>query len=330
MDFNFDNLNSTKFEEFCYDLLLNLEPIEIKWRKGTGLDSSPSDQGRDIEAIYMRKDIDGSAFSEKWFIECKHYKKGVPPEKLSNALAWASSERPDVLLIVASGFLSNACHQYLLKFKERNKPPFRIIVWEQKNLESQTSGNVKIRKKYNLPTDLPFLNNINNYHAEYSLKSHYNSIEYFLSLMDDLDSALRDEIFTMAFYDLIKPREREPQNEHESIRDCMIDKFDYESYKYKLLSTAKNVLPVMYVSQTVTEAIGMYFSLADVTNISKAEENISELLKIAETKGSERAISVLSEQRKNVAESTKRRYTSYNKFCDTFIKKLLAETPSIK
>ena len=51
--FSLDHLNATQFEEFCYDLLKALNPARIDWRKGTGLSSSPSDQGRDIECQFF-------------------------------------------------------------------------------------------------------------------------------------------------------------------------------------------------------------------------------------------------------------------------------------
>ncbi len=72
--FSLDHLTATQFEEFCCDLLATLGFTNINWRKGTGLSSSPSDQGRDIECQYSRKDVDGETTQETWFVECKHYK----------------------------------------------------------------------------------------------------------------------------------------------------------------------------------------------------------------------------------------------------------------
>lgn len=111
--FSFDHLNETEFEQFCYDLLGELQFTNIDWRKGTGLSTSPSDRGRDIQCQHVQKDVDGRTYFETWFVECKHYLQGVPPEKIQGALAWATSERPDRLLIIASNFLSNATKDYL-------------------------------------------------------------------------------------------------------------------------------------------------------------------------------------------------------------------------
>ncbi|MDN4734777.1 restriction endonuclease [Vibrio parahaemolyticus] len=94
MSFTLNNLKDSEFEDFCYDLLQSMDFVNLSWRKGTGLSSSPSDQGRDIQGKLLRTDIDGSQHHEQWFIECKHYMKGVPPEKLQSALAWANSKDP--------------------------------------------------------------------------------------------------------------------------------------------------------------------------------------------------------------------------------------------
>ncbi|SRR6266567_70350 len=99
-DFSLDHLNEIEFEAFCYDLLKAKKFVNLNWRKGTGLSTSPADQGRDIECQRPLVDVDGSHYFETWFVECKHYKQGVPPEKIQNALAWAESERPDTLLII--------------------------------------------------------------------------------------------------------------------------------------------------------------------------------------------------------------------------------------
>ncbi len=92
--FSLDHLSDTQFEEFCYDLLGELGFVNLDWRKGTGLDSSPSDRGRDIECEIKVKDtVDGSVRLEKWFVQCKQYKRGVPPKKLDDTIAPSQSRK---------------------------------------------------------------------------------------------------------------------------------------------------------------------------------------------------------------------------------------------
>ncbi|WP_269849507.1 restriction endonuclease [Methanosarcina horonobensis] len=146
--FSFDHLNSTQFEEFCFELLECLGFRNVNWRKGTGHASSPSDQGRDIECERVLEDVvDGELIIEKWFVECKHYKTGVPPEKIQGVLSWATSKRPDRVLIIASNFLSNQCKNSLDDYVRENRPPFKIKYWEKKDLEKVTQGHSLLLKK---------------------------------------------------------------------------------------------------------------------------------------------------------------------------------------
>jgi hypothetical protein len=133
-----DNLDETDFEEFCFELLHELGFVNVDWRKGTGLDSSPADGGRDIVAQWERTDMDGSKHLETWFIECKHHKKGVPPERLQGLLSWANAERPQSVLVIASNFLSNPAKDYLRDYELNNHPPFRIKYWERPQLDRLT------------------------------------------------------------------------------------------------------------------------------------------------------------------------------------------------
>jgi len=102
---SFEHLTDTEFEEFGFDLLHALKFVNVDWRKGTPLKSSPADSGRDIMAQQLINDIDGTKHLETWFVDCKHYAKGVPPTELQNLLSWAEAERPDVALFMVSGFL---------------------------------------------------------------------------------------------------------------------------------------------------------------------------------------------------------------------------------
>ena len=98
----------------------------IDWRKGTGLASSPADKGRDIVCEFPRSDPDGSQHFERYFVDCKHYTKGVRPEKLQSLLAWSHAERPHTALIIASNFLSNPAKDFLKSYESNNCPPFGI------------------------------------------------------------------------------------------------------------------------------------------------------------------------------------------------------------
>lgn len=149
MPLDFDGFDETDFEEFCFQLLDGLEGFHnVDWRKGTPKHASPADRGRDIVADVDRIDVDESRHIEKWFVDCKHYAKGVPPEAVQGLLAWANAERPHVALIIASGFLSNPCKDYLKQYEENNRPPFRIKYWERPILDKLTRDNSELLERF--------------------------------------------------------------------------------------------------------------------------------------------------------------------------------------
>jgi len=154
MVMSFDRLSSSKFEEFCFDLLHASGFANVDWRKGTGLKTSPADKGRDIVCDHPRSEPDGSRYFEKWFVDCKHFKKGVPPKELQNLLAWAEAERPEVALFMVSNFLSNPAKDYLETYRRNNNPPFRIRCWEKPQLVRMLSRKIVLQRKHNL-TDVP-------------------------------------------------------------------------------------------------------------------------------------------------------------------------------
>jgi hypothetical protein len=137
---SFNKMSDTDFEQFAYDLLEELGFVNLDWRKGTGKKTSPADSGRDIVAHLHRTDVDRSRRTERWFVDCKHYVKGIPAKELENLLTWSQAERPDVALFVVSNFLSNPAKDYLEAYKRNNNPPFTIKIWERTNIETMTRG----------------------------------------------------------------------------------------------------------------------------------------------------------------------------------------------
>jgi hypothetical protein len=151
---HFDPLSDVQFEHFCFDLLIALRFVNVDWRKGTGKSTSPADRGRDIVCQEECEDIDGSKHLDTWFVDCKHFKKGIPPKELQNLLSWAEAERPNVVLFIVSNFLSNPSKDYLEIYKKNNRPPFIIKYWEKPMVEKLARGKNSLLRKHNL-TDVP-------------------------------------------------------------------------------------------------------------------------------------------------------------------------------
>jgi hypothetical protein len=147
---SFDDLSPSEFEEFCFDLLKHAGYVNVDWRKGTPRPSSPADQGRDIEAILERTDLDQFRHHERWNVDAKHYARGVPPESFESLMTWSWATRPNVALVVVSGFLSNPAKAWIREYIENSRPPFRIRYWERPTLQTLVERFPELIDRHNL------------------------------------------------------------------------------------------------------------------------------------------------------------------------------------
>ncbi len=104
---DFSMLDDRQFEEFCFDLLGRSGFLNLTWRQGG------PDQGRDIQGSYDAPNALVGRITETWFVQCKHYKGGVPPTPLSDAVTWADAQQPQHLLFIVSSYPSNPTRQWL-------------------------------------------------------------------------------------------------------------------------------------------------------------------------------------------------------------------------
>lgn len=250
----FDHIDKGQFEELTYDLLVALGFKNVNWRRGTGKGGATADQGRDLVADELRTGIDGSTHVDRWFIQCKHYTTGVPPQKLEDALAWANAERPAVLLIVASNFLSNPAKSFLDLYESNNRPPFQIRNWERKDLERLLSSQPRIVRKFGLQPDDPFID-AHPAHVYYMMVPTYNTLDYFIEQVEKLSGQERDKIFGWPYHSIINPRFREPRHKNEIMGDTMLDVVDYAHFKKKCYTLGESVAESFLVRSIVTEAL---------------------------------------------------------------------------
>jgi hypothetical protein len=127
--------------------------VNVDWRKGTPKEASPADRGRDLVAQLERVDVDGHRSFETWFVECKHYNRGVPPEALQSLMAWSEAERPDVALVITSGFLSNPAKDWLGDYGRNRQPSFRIRHWEKPTLARMLGKHPALLHKHGIIVD---------------------------------------------------------------------------------------------------------------------------------------------------------------------------------
>lgn len=333
--FTLNRLSDTEFEEFCYDLLKELGFTNLNWRKGTGKETSPSDSGRDIEAQKISKDdVDGETILENWFFECKHYTKGIPPEKIQGALSWANTENPDKLVILASNFLSNSCKEYLKKYVINNKPKFKIKIWEKKELEEFSFGKIKLLRKYKLSEGLDFVNLIHPVHLIYSLKEQYNTLDYLFSILDKYDPTKRNDLIVNVGFYFVNIHLRKPVTGKETIGELLIENLDYQFIK-KHCYELKSSLPEGFIVKSFMNLIlTCIFCLGDKTILDDSIKNnqdlissLKEKIKANEKEKDELKsfIGEIQERVKDLPKRTEHYYSLYVDFCENVISKLLVE-----
>lgn len=332
---DFSNLDSTMFEELCFDILTKKGFTNISWRKGTGKKSSPADSGRDISATLLKKEFDGSEKLERYFFECKHYLEGVPPTAIESALSWASAERPDYLIIVSSNFLSNPCKDYIDDYKENNRPAFEIRTWENKVLEVFLSDMPDICAKWRIQSNGFNLRYINKYHLAYVLKPKLNTVEFLVDLLDNFDPKIRDSVLSLAYIEIINPRFRTPISGKETMGDLMIDKISYEVFREKVIQIGKRVQHA-FVHEIMSEALSWAYLFGDIseqdivlTRNKRMRDHIAQKIESKkEPEKKEDYLRMLEFIEKGISELPTKyaiRNKEYNVFCDSVIAKLLEE-----
>lgn len=264
-NFSLNSLTDTQFEEFCFDLLVELDFKNVRWRKGTGLSTSPADRGRDIECQREQVDVDGNIEIETWFVECKHSTKGVAPEKIQGALAWASAERPNKLLLIASNFFSNPTLDYLTDYQWNNKPTFKIKTWQKTNLEKMSAGRFKLLRKYDLSDELPLLSIIHPAHLSYIRGLTLNRLDKFFQVLDKLDSQPRDKVLDWAYHFIIQPRFRASVTGKEKMSERMIDELSYRNFKNKCWEITHVVPDFVLVTAVVNFTLQAWLGMGDMT-----------------------------------------------------------------
>jgi len=340
--FSLDHLNETEFEEFCYDLLGELGFVNINWRKGTGLVSSPSDRGRDIECQLERTDIDGNKYFEKWFVQCKHHKKGVPPTELQGILTWATAENPDKVLIIASNFLSNPAKDFLKDYERTNKPRFKIKIWERPDLDRLTLDRPQLLRTYEIvgePSvgEPSYLSILHPTHILYMKGIQLNSLDYLFRILDKLDPGKRDEVLGWTYKVIIKPRYREPiPGKKETLGELRIGDVSYDIFKrscYQIVT--KNVIEeYLLVFLIINLTLQFWLSLGDKSSIDESISRMEHMLAFFQSKLREEAedkealqgiIRLTEDSIRNAPANIQRNYEVYEYFCENVVSALLLE-----
>jgi len=334
--FSFDHLSETEFEQFGYDLLVALGFSAVNWRKGTGRATSPADSGRDLECQLVQKRIDGEPYVERWFVECKHYQKGVPVDALAGTLAWAEAESPDTLLILVSNFLSNPTKDHLEKYIANRKPTYKIIVWERPNLEKLTATHSLLLRKYRLSGDYPFLALLHPSHIACLQDMPMNTLGYLLGCLDELPPRKRDDMFGNAYYFLIQPQFREAVTVKETMAELQIDRVDYAAFKQHCYQVVQSgmVSELVLTSWIVTFTLNHLFKVGDTTSIDERVADLARAAKFFQSQIEkrpedkdllEKMVADTKRQQEEMPARIKENYSLYCYFCEHVLEKLRLE-----
>ena len=338
--FSLDHLDEVQFEEFCYDLLRELGFMNINWRKGTGLSTSPSDQGRDLECEYQRTDMDGTKSHEKWFVECKQSTRGISPTAIQGILAWATAEDPDVVLLIASNFLSNPTKNYLVDYERNHKPRFKLKTWERPDLERLTLGKMRLLRKYEVVGEFPFLSILHPAHILYLKGPQINTLGYLFEVLDELEPKKRDDILSWVYEPIIKPR-RTYRTEVVvgvpiTVPGELLDEVSYEAFKSKCREIAEGAVDeVMLAFFIVSFVLGCMISISDTTNVDGFVHRMEDALRFyegllrecspKERQSLERFMKSVRRWIEEAPETTAQHYELYEYFCDSVVTRLLSE-----
>jgi restriction endonuclease len=332
MSLTFDHLSPAEFEEFTYDLLQQFKFTNLSWRKGTGKSGASADQGRDLEADFHRIDFDSTEHFEKYFIQCKHYKEGVPPSKLQDALAWALAERPSVLLFVVSNALSNSAKQFIADYEKNNRPPFRVKQWERKELEGLLASKPALVTKYRLGSIQPDTV-IHPAHLIYISRPILNTVEQMLTILDSVEEQKRDNIFIMTYDAIINPRYRQPIHRRETINDLLIDSVDYQAFRAKCLTLSKEIGSSFLVRAIITDALEWAAHLGNPMDVDRRIALHQDLIENLEKKRAgeedperryeiQGLLDITRKQSSTVRDRQMKSENDYNFLCETILPRL--------
>ena len=169
------------------------------WRRGTDLRSTTADSGRDIEAKFHRTDPDGTIVEDRWFFEAKHYKGGIPPEKLASAFTWAEAEKPSTLVIVTNSFLTNGARDWIESWKRSHSASFNVRVWDRPRLEELLLQNPDILNEFmpGPPTTRAIWTQALNDWRERLLLASRDRLELFYSATEELEFSYEELYFLL-------------------------------------------------------------------------------------------------------------------------------------
>jgi Restriction endonuclease len=334
---SFLSVDSVRFEELCYDLLHELGYLALSWRKGTPKASSPSDQGRDLEGTFNLKLPDGSYHASRWFMECKHHAKGVPPEALYSLISWAHAEKPDYVLVICSGFLSNQAKNWLEEIRQ-GRPAFDIRVWEFKDLERLFLGRAHLLKRYGIAPGSAVASILHPAHL-FLLEHPFISIGVngLISVLDGLDfSDVRHWLYP-AFMAVINPGSLcnpEDALPDQTLGELLDTPITIHEFKRTLTENANVFNEAFLVTSIIHYALSFLLQQGNVTALAENETRLRRNIDYLESEISngkkdvkvmQPCLHLVKNSLDNLEERLRDGYAQYTRFCETVLPAIYTE-----
>ena len=331
----FDHLNDGEFEELTYELMEALGFKNVSWRRGTGRRGATADQGRDVVGDLIQTSVDGSVHTEHWFVQCKHYKSGVPPQKLNDALAWATAERPDVLLIAVSNALSNPAKAFLDQYRQNNRPTFRVKVWENKDFERLLTSRPALLRKFKLQPIDPFLD-AHVLHTLFLMEPSSNTLEQLFAVLEEAPPKLRDTAMSFTRGNVINPRTRAAVTGDETLSELLVDGIDHRAFRKKCFELRQHTLEYFLVRSIVVDALTHLWHLCNpqrAESRTKSNSNaieffrqkLTEVTDARDEKALRGCIAMAQEAIDEAEPRQQSNYKTYCDFCETVVLKLILD-----
>jgi len=301
----------------------------IDWRKGSAGDASPADQGRDIEADFHHDSPDGTREKQRWFIECKHHARPIAPKDIAGLLSWATSERPDRVLIICSSVLSNPCKNHLQKYEQENRPPFRIVWWENAKLSLLSAPFTDLLNKYGLISRQPCLELLHPAHVEYLKLTGPNTLQQLFDALERLEPKRREEVLGLTLYGVIKPRYKPtPPGYKGTIGELMLDRVHYHAFKDKCRVLTDLVEEHFLVSAIVSGCLRGLFHRGDMTSVGalmSRYDGVAEEFEMdlktghGDSEMLRKMVADMKRFKKTAKSEARKAYAIYVQFCETVL-----------
>ena len=213
------SLTPEQFEGLCYDIIDSMNFTNLEWHKGG------RDKGRDIYCEKLTTPDGFTTTTEKWFVQCKRYRKGIPFGEISSSIDWANDDRATHFTVMSNSYLTIDCREQIKKRAEKYKITF--IDWTDKNFQKLLFRRPHILSSYFPDEEIPGVEKKIRPHTifEFELGVPHEFKDEFMNLMK-LDEEERDE----RIFKLIKNKILKSSKIDANIKSLIYQHFSVISY----------------------------------------------------------------------------------------------------